>query len=212
MMYDDHHHHDHHTSRGSSGSLQPCQHISRSCPQAILRRIACCHFLWSFAVGITAPNQYDFSRSKDLQLGTGQRVVSVPVPGVLLKASWPTTPARVMAGAARLQSHHGSSAPAAFNQSLGVPCMWRDKSYDGHSMSTVRSCSGISKAPFQEGCGGVNVARQTAIITGFCRACQTSVGQRVRFPHRKGKASRMCKLMKHDKDGPRTLQPTRVAR
>ena len=64
----------------------------------------------------------------------------------------------------------------------------------------------------QEGCGGAIVARQTAIIIGFAVLAKPQLGKEFGFPHRKAKASRMCKLMRRDKDGPRIWQPTPVAR
>ena len=79
-------------------------------------------------------------------------------------------------------------------------------------MSAVWSCSGFSNNLLQEGCGGVNVVRQIAIITAFAVRAKPQLAKEFGFPHRKAKVSRMSKLMRHDKDGPRIWQLTLVAR
>ena len=70
----------------------------------------------------------------------------------------------------------------------------------------------VFKKPLQEGCGGVNVVRQIAIITAFAVPAKPQSAKEYGFPYRKAKVSRMSNRMRHDKDGPRIWQPTPVAR
>ena len=66
--------------------------------------------------------------------------------------------------------------------------------------------------PLQEECGGVNVVRQMVTITAFAVPAKPQLAKEFGFPYRKAEVSRMSKLMRHDKDGPRISQATRAAR
>ena len=104
----------------------------------------------------------------------------------LLRATWPTSPARVMAGAARLQSHHGSAVPAGFDQSWQCHVCEETNSMNDTTCKRCGHAAGFQKPPpggmWRCVCGLAN-----SHYYRFCRACQTSVGQRVRFPQQKGK-------------------------
>ena len=76
-------------------------------------------FAGTLADGITAVHQTTSvaRRSPGWQRAARRKRRKRARARVLLKESWPTAPARIMAGAARLHFHHGSTIPAAFNQS-----------------------------------------------------------------------------------------------
>ena len=99
----------------------------------------------------------------------------------LLRTSWPTSPARAMAGAARLQSHHGSTVPASFEQSW--QCHVCEES-NGMTDTICQRCghaAGFQKPP-PDGMWRCVCGLANSHYYRFCRACQTPVAQKIRFP------------------------------
>ena len=105
---------------------------------------------------------------------------------LLLCARWPFSPFRTMVGASNLHLHHGSHLPGTLEQSwIGTVCETTNP-IDVTICQTCTYATGFTKPPpagmWRCRCGASNSYHYR-----FCWTCQSSFGDRIRFPLHTGK-------------------------